>query len=84
MLYGIFNICYFYLYNSSPVLILIILNRQKLNKAAIAAEHAHYLSNKEITTPNQIYGIKCPKTNIRTTAGKPVQPRRVVVDLKVG
>ena len=26
--YGILSICYFYLYNSSPVLILIILDRQ--------------------------------------------------------
>ena len=56
----------------------------KLNRAATAAEHAHYLSNKEITTPNQIYGIKCPRTNIRTTAGKPARPRRVAADLKVG
>ena len=52
--------------------------------AATAAEHAHYLSNKEITTPNQIYGIKCPRTNIRTTARKPTRPRRVAADLKVG
>ena len=52
-------------------------------RAATAAEHAHYLSNKEITTPNQIYGIKCPKTNVHTTAGKPARPKRVTVDLKV-
>ena len=55
-----------------------------LNRVATAAEHAHYLSNKEITTPNQIYSIKCPRTNVRTTAGKPARPRRVIADLKVG
>ena len=55
-----------------------------MRKAATAAEHAHYLFNKEITTPNQIYGIKCPRTNIRTTAGKLARPRRVTVNLKVG
>ena len=55
-----------------------------MNKAATAAEYAHHLSNKEITTPNQIYGIKCPRTNVRTTARKPAWPRRVAVDLKVG
>ena len=52
--------------------------------AATVAEHAHYLSNKEITTPNQIYGIKCPRTNVRTTARKPTRSRRVTADLKVG
>ena len=54
------------------------------HRAATAVEHAHYLSNKEITTPNQIYSIKCPRTNVRTTAGKPARPRRVIVDSKVG
>src|SRR5882757_4675655 len=52
--------------------------------AATAAEHAHYLSNKDIITPNRIYGIICPRINARTIAGKPARPRRVVVDLKVG
>ena len=53
-------------------------------KAVTVAEHAHYLFNKEITTPNQIYGIKCPRTNVRTTARKPARPRRVIADLKIG
>ena len=55
-----------------------------ITEAATAAEHAHYLFNKEITTPNQIYGIKCLRTNVRTTAGKPARPRRVAADSKVG
>jgi hypothetical protein len=46
--------------------------------AATAAEHAHHPYNKEIT----IYGIICPRINIRILAGKPTRYRRVVVDLK--
>ena len=53
-------------------------------KAAIAVEHAHHVSNKEITTSNRIYGITCPRLNVRILAGKPTRYRRVVVDSKVG
>ena len=56
----------------------------KLKLAATAAEHAHHLFNKEITTSNQIYGIICPRLNTRISAGKPARPRRVIVDSKVG
>ena len=52
--------------------------------AATVVEHAHYLSNKEITISNRIYGIECPRLNVRILPGKPTRPRRVVVDLKVG
>ena len=51
-------------------------------RAATAAEHAHHLSNKEITTSNRIYGITCPRLNIHISARKPAQHRRVAVDLK--
>ena len=50
--------------------------------AATAVEYAHYLSNKEITISNRIYGITYPRLNIRILAGKPARYRRVVVDLK--
>jgi hypothetical protein len=56
----------------------------KIEQAATAAEHAHYLSNKDTITPNRIYGIICPRINARTIAGKPARPRGVVADLKVG
>ena len=56
----------------------------KIEKAATAAEHAHHLFNKEITTSNQIYGIICPRLNVRITARKPARYRRVTADLKVG
>ena len=52
-------------------------------EAAIAAEHAHYLSNKEITTSIRIYGITCPRLNVRISARKPARHRRVAADLKV-
>ena len=55
-----------------------------MKEAAIAAEHAHHLSNKEITTPIRIYGITCPRLNIHISARKPARHRRVVVDLKAG
>ena len=53
-------------------------------QAATAADHAYHLSNKEITTSNRIYGITCPRLNIRILAGKPARHRRVVVDSKAG
>ena len=53
-------------------------------RAAIAAEYAHHLSNKEITTSNQIYGITCPRLNTHISARKPARPRRVTADSKVG
>ena len=70
----------YYKYYSLVLAVLI----SNYKKAATVAEYAHYLFNKEITTSNQIYGIKCPRTNIRTTARKPAWPRRVAADLKVG
>ena len=60
-----------------------IRDRSTRSGAAIAAEHAYYLSNKDITISNRIYGITCPRINIRILAGKPTRYRRVVVDLKV-
>ena len=51
-------------------------------KAATVVEYAHYLSNKEITISNRIYGIICPRINIRILARKPTQYKRVIVDLK--
>ena len=48
----------------------------------IYSRHAYYLSNKDITISNRIYGIICPRINIRILAGKPARYRRVVVDLK--
>ena len=57
----------------------------QFNKRAVTVvEYAYYLSNKEITISNRIYGIECPRLNIRILAGKPIRPKRVVVDLKVG
>ena len=53
-------------------------------KAAIVVEYAYYLSNKEITISNRVYGIICPRPNVRILAGKPARHRRVVVDLKAG
>ena len=53
-------------------------------RAATAAEHAHHLSNKEITTSNWIYGTTCPRLNVYITTGKPARHRRVAVDSKVG
>ena len=55
-----------------------------IEKAAIAAEHAHYSSNKEITTSIRIYGITCPRLNVRISAGKPARHRRVAADSKAG
>ena len=55
-----------------------------IKQAATVAEHAHHLSNKEITTSNRIYGIICPRLNTHITTGKPTRHRRVAVDLKVG
>ena len=52
--------------------------------AATAAEHAHHLYNKEITISNQIYGIICPRVNIRIITRKPTRYKKVVVDSKVG
>jgi hypothetical protein len=54
----------------------------KKKKAAIAVEHAHYLSNKDITISNRIYGRTCPRINIRILARKPTRYRRVIVDSK--
>ena len=53
------------------------------DKAAIVVEYAYHLSNKDITTSNRIYGIICPRINIRILAGKPTRHRRVAVDFKV-
>ena len=53
-------------------------------RAATAAEHAHHLSNKEITTSIRIYGITCPRLNVHISARKPAQHRRVIVDSKAG
>ena len=55
-----------------------------IEKAVTAAEYAHHLSNKEITTSNRIYGITCPRLNIRIITRKPARHRRVAADLKVG
>ena len=57
---------------------------KRFKKAAIAAEYAHHLSNKEITTFNRIYSITCPRLNTHITTRKPARHRRVIVDLKVG
>jgi hypothetical protein len=48
----------------------------------IYSRHAYYLSNKDITISNRIYGIICPRINIRILAGKPARYRRVIADLK--
>ena len=53
-------------------------------RAATAVEHAYYLSNKEITTSNRIYGITCLRLNAHITTGKPARHRRAAADSKVG
>ena len=57
---------------------------ENLKKAAIAAEHAHHLFNKEITISDRIYGITCLRLNIHISARKPARHRRVAADLKAG